>query len=257
MKKCLAAVLAACLVSLSGAALAAPLHVEGLGTLPFGESVEVRDGAGTAIEAMFRRNMSAPQKKKTKADEFMKKLTVPPGMELRGYEDAPVSRVGISQLVTKGKQGIYTMNVFAFSGEADELFRGDKKKAAFWDGAFRGGKRLEAEDGGQTVGLDEYAKSLTSALEKGEGAAPAFRLLDASPWKPYKNDDETTRWQQQVKVVITRPDGFMIPLWIDSVLYRNTAGRYYLLLFTGSHASGRHMDDDILKGLYRIEREAL
>lgn len=257
MKKFLTAALAACLIPLAGISFAAPLRIDGLGTLPFSENVRVTDGAGTAVEAMFQRGMTVPEKKKTKAGEFMRKLTVPEGMALRGYEDAPASRVHIYQLVTEGKQGIYTMNVFAFSGDAEELFQGNKKRAAFWDAAFRGEKRMEAADGGQTIGLGEYAKSLKSAVEKGTGDAPEFKLLDASPWKPFRNDDGTVRWQQQVKLVLTRPDGFTIPMWTDSVLYRNTAGRYYLILFTGSHESGRHMESDVLAGLYRIEREAL
>lgn len=247
MKQFLAALILA--AALPWAAAAEDLYVGGLGTFPFRDTVHVTDGNGTAVESMMRRNMNAPGQKETKRSALMRFLTVPAGM--RPGEAA--SGVRLSQLVVKNPQGIYTMLAFVFSGDEKELFRGDRKAARFWEEAFQPGTRTEAP--GRDRGTDAFVREAASVMAGKKGEAPDFRILGASPWTRYNNADGTVRWQQDVQCVVTNPRGLVIPMRLVSALYRNWAGRYYLVIFTGGHESGRVLSDDILYALYQVRRE--
>lgn len=248
--------LLALLVSLGLPAGAAELSVSGLGSFPFTEETAVTDGGGTAVEQMLRRGMTQPAQRGTKRQELMRFLAVPEGMLLSdGTTDSPAGRARVWQLVQREERATYTMMVFAFSGDASEIFPKDKKRAAFWERAFtKGGEEIRYSDT-PMITLEEFRAAAKAAMNRGEGEAVDFRILDASPWKRYGNDDGTYRWQQQVKFTVTNPQGFVVPMWLEGALFRNAAGRFYFLIFTGSHESGRVMADDILVALYRLERE--
>lgn len=258
MKRWVLGALAALL--LMGQAEAADLHVDGLGTLPFSAAVSVTDGGGTAVEAMMRQNMASPKGEKTKRSRLMRFLTVPDGMTFTGTaEDSPSARARIYQLEKREMRGVYTMLVIAFSGDGDEFFPKDRKRAAFWDAAFSGkaGDTLFGGARQPLITLDEFRRAARAAMGKGKGEPVDFTVLSASPWKRYTNGDGTLRWQQQVKITVTNDAGLVVPMWIESVMYRNPAGRYYFLIFTGSHMSGSALGDDILYALYQLEREKL
>lgn len=255
-KKLAAALLAAFLLS-AGAARADNLYISGLGTLPFDRDIAVTDGAGTAVEGMIRRQASAPQERNTKRNRLMRFLTVPGGMTLAdGTAHSPAAGARLWQLVKKETHGTYTMLAVAFSGDGDELFpKGGQKARERLETVFRTG-RLPAEEKDRVlISLDEFRDAAAKAVAGGKGPAPDFRIIDAVPWKVYNNDDGTVRWQQSVKFTIIGEDGLVVPMWMESVLYRNSGGRYYFLIFTGGHESGRQMEDEILYALYRLERE--
>ncbi len=255
MKKFLTALLIAAIVPFAGAG-AEDLAIEGLGTLPFGKDIHVTDGRGTAVEGMMRRSFSGADHQDTKRSHLMRFLTVPEGMFLAHGEDSPLSRMRVYQLVQQDMRTTYTMMVFVFSGDEEEIFRGKQKNMRFWDKAFQ-------KDGGnpgmpgRALNVEEFRQSAARAMEEGSGTAPDFRILDGSSWKKYTNEDGTLRWQQQVKAIVTNEKGLVMPLWTESVLYRNLAGRYYFLIFTGSHESGRKLSDALLYGLYQLRREKL
>ena len=255
MKKFLTALLIAAIAPFAGAG-AEDLAIEGLGTLPFGKDIHVTDGRGTAVEEMMRRNFSAAIHQDTKESHLMHFLTVPEGMILSHGSDSPLSRVRVYQLVQQDMRTTYTMMVFVFSGDEEELFRGKKEKISFWDRAFRKEESGPAMPG-RALNVEEFRQNAERAMEEGRGAAPDFRILDGSSWKKYTNEDGTLRWQQQVKSIVTNEKGLVMPLWTESVLYRNLAGRYYFLIFTGSHQSGRKLSDAVLYGLYQLRREKL
>ncbi len=255
MKKFLTALLIAAMAPFAGAA-AADLAIEGLGTLPFGREIHVTDGRGTAVEAMMQRNLAAPGHQETKRSHLMRFLTVPDGMLLAHGEGSPLSRVRVYQLVRQDMRTTYTMMVFVFSGDEKEIFEGNQKKMRFWDGAFQKGPG-RPEMAGRALNTEEFRQNARRAMNEGSGAAPDFRILDGSSWKKYTNEDGTIRWQQQAKYVVTNEKGLAMPMWTESVLYRNLAGRYYFLIFTGSHESGRKLSDAVLYGLYQLEREKL
>ena len=237
------------------AAQAADLTVDGLGVIPFKSGVAVTDGKGTAVEAMFRRNMAAGPKE-TKRTALLRFLTMPAGMRLDRGKEPPVAEARVYQLVRKELRGTYTMMVFVFSGEEEDLFCRNRKAAAFWERAFS----AEGPDGGamgNALTADEFRGQAEKAMEGAPGPAPDFQILDASPWKRFRNGDGTARWEQQVKVTVTNEAGLVMPMWTESVLYRNGAGRYYFLIFTGSHGSGKKFSGDILYGLYQIGRDTV
>lgn len=255
MKKFLTALLIAAIAPFAGAG-AEDLAIEGLGTLPLGKDIRVTDGRDTAVESMMRRSLSASSRQDTKRAHLMRFLTVPEGMRFSRGEDSPLSRVRVYQLVRQDMRTTYTMMAFVFSGDEEEIFSGNRKAMRFWESAFR-------KDGGypgvtgRALNAEEFRKNAESAMEEGKGAAPDFRILDGSSWKKYTNEDGTIRWQQQVKSIVTNEKGLVMPMWTESVLYRNLAGRYYFLIFTGSHESGRKLSDAVLYGLYQLRREKL
>lgn len=258
MKAALAALVLTAALAAGTTVHADDMTIPGLGTVPFPDGVQVTDGSGTAVEAMLRQSMAHPEGGRTKRTELMRFLTMPEGMTVAdGAADSPAANARIYQLVKTLPSGVYTMTCVVFSGDGDELFRKDKKEErAFWDAAFRPG----AETGKRAqvmITLDEFRQAARRASEGQPGEDVDFRILDASPWKAYHNDDGTVRWQQNVKFVITTERGFVAPAWMESVLFRNPAGRYYFLIFTGSHESGRQLDDDLLYGLYQLRREKL
>lgn len=239
---------------------AAELRVDGLGTLPLADEIRVTDGAGTAVETMLRRGLSrpAPQGKSSKRQELMRFLTVPEGMRLMdGTADSPAARVRIYQLVREEERGTYTMMAFAFSGTAEEIFPRDKKRAAFWERAFDAGqKEIPRADNTPMITLDEFRAAAKAAMNRGEGEAVDFQILEASPWKRYANGDGTVRWQQQVKLTVENREGLLVPMWLECALFRNEAGRFHFLVFSGSHESGRVMADALLVALHGVERGA-
>lgn len=260
MRKWACALGTAALLWAGGAAGAEDLTVEGLGTLPFPAAVAVTDGKGTAVESMIRRNMASPKDKGNKRAALMQFLTVPDRMKLMGdAEDSPVRRARVYQLVTKELRGTYTMMVFAFSGDMETLFSGNKKDIQFWSAAFDPERalRLASHVEKPVITLDEFRAAAKAAMQGKKGPDVDFRILDASSWKPFRNDDGTIRWQQSVQLTVTNDAGLVVPMWIESVLYRNPAGRMYILLFTGSHESGRVLADNILYALHGLEREKL
>lgn len=260
MKKWACALGAAALLWAGGAAGAENVMVEGLGTLSFPSDVQVTDGKDTAVEAMIRRNMASPKDKGNQRAALMQFLTVPDRMKLLGdAEDSPVSRARVYQLVTRELRGTYTMMVFAFSGDIETLFKGNQKDIQFWSAAFDPGQalRLAAHTNKPVITLDEFRKAAKESMRGKRGPDVDFQILDASSWKPFRNDDGTIRWQQTVQITVTNDAGLVVPMWIESVLYRNPAGRMYILIFTGSHESGRVLADDILYALHGLEREKL
>ena len=256
MKKRTAALFLA-LSLLGGAAQADMLSVPGLGRFPF-ESLHVTDGEGTAVEAMLRRHMETAEPKETKRTALLRFLTMPDGMRLRNESGlSAVSGLHVYQLVKEDSHGMYTMMVFVFSGDRETLFRrSDKKAADFWARAFEEEetKRAKMSPDKQYVFLKDFQRAALSVMEGKPGEAPRFRILDASAWKPYHNGDGTVRWQQSVKIALEREDGFVMPSWYESVLYRTKAGRYVFLLFLGSHQSAVETEEEILHALYRVER---
>lgn len=260
MKKWAYALGVATLLWAGGMAGAEDLTVDGLGTLSFPASVQVTDGKDTAVEAMIRRNMASPKDKGNRRAALMQFLTIPDRMKLLGNtEDSPVHRARVYQLVTREMRGTYTMMVFAFSGEVENLFPGNQKDIRFWSEAFDPARalRLSSHMDKPVITLDEFRKAAKDTMQGKPGADVDFRILDASSWKPYRNDDGTIRWQQTVQITVTNDAGLVVPMWIESVLYKNPAGRMYILLFTGSHESGRVLSDDILYALHGLEREKL
>lgn len=258
MKRRMTALALTAFLALGGAAGADDLYIPGLGTLPFPQDVRVTDGSGTAVEAMLRQSMARPQARGTKRAELMRFLTMPEGMTVAdGTADSPAARARIYQLVKDTYRGTCTMTAVVFSGGGDELFRkGRRAEETWWAGAFDPASPPEGR-AQVLITLDEFRQAARRAMEGKSGDLPDFRILDASPWKRYGNDDGTVRWQQNVKFVITTESGFIAPAWMESVLYRNAAGRYYFLIFTGSHESGRQLDDDLLYALYGLRRELL
>lgn len=243
----------------AGAAVGAEdLYVAGLGTLSFSPAVHVTDGNGTAVEAMMRRGMASPQGIGTKRSELMHFLTAPKGMHLAdGTADAPAAHMRLYQLVTRELRGTYTMMVFSFSGDVHEIFKKNRHQAEFWDKAFdphmEGSLSLFGDK--PPVTLDDFRNLASEAMGEGKGDSVDYRILDASPWKPFHNGDGTIRWQQNVKITVVNQEGLVVPMWIESVMYRNTGGRLYFLIFVGSHESGRVLSDDILYALHGLERE--
>lgn len=255
MKKLAAFVLAAGLL-LGGTARADDMYVPGLGTLPFSAAVQVKDGDGTAVEQMFRKSLAYPAAAGTKRAAFMRFLSTPEGMTVaNGTAESPAAQSRLYQLVKEEPAGTYTMTVVVFSGDGDELFNArHKKEQRWWDNAFRPGSPPEGR-AQVLITLDEFREAARRSMDGKSGAPVDFQILGASPWKRYNNDDGTVRWQQNVKFVIDGQNGLIVPMWMESVLYRNAAGRYYFLIFTGSHESGRQFEDDLLYALYRIGRE--
>lgn len=258
MKRRIMALALTGLLALGGAAGAEDMVVPGLGTLPFSQDVRVTDGEGTAVEGMLRQSMVRPQARGTKRTELMRFLTMPEGMTVAdGTADSPAARARIYQLVKDTHRGTCTMTVVVFSGDGDELFRKDRRaEETWWAGAFDPASQPQGRVQ-DVITLDEFRAAARRAMEGKSGDLPDFQILDASPWKRYGNDDGTVRWQQNVKFVITTESGFVAPAWMESVLYRNAAGRYYFLIFTGSHESGRQLNDDLLYALYGLRRELL
>lgn len=240
---------------------ASELRVDGLGTFPFPEEIRVTDGAGTAVETMLRRGLSRPSPtgKPEKRQELMRFLTVPEGMRLMdGTASSPAARVRLYQLVREEERGTYTMLAFAFSGTAEEIFPRDKKRAAFWERAFDASKKEIPRMGNETpmITLDEFRAAAKSAMNRGEGDAVDFQILEASPWKRYANADGTVRYQQQVKLTVENREGLLVPMWLECALYRGAAGRFHFLVFSGSHESGRVMADALVVALHGVERGA-
>lgn len=240
------------------AASAEDLYVAGLGTLSFPDVVHVTDGKGTAVEAMMRRSLASPQGVGTKRSELMHFLTAPKGMHLAdGTAEAPAAHVRVYQLVTKELRGTYTMLVLSFSGDIGEIFNKSHDRAAFWEKAFdpKSGEKQSVFGAKPPVTLDDFRRLAMEAMNEGKGDPVDFQILDASPWKPFHNDDGTIRWQQNVKITTVNQAGLVVPMWLESVMYRNTGGRLYFLIFVGSHESGRVLSDDILYALHGLERE--
>ncbi len=240
-----------------GNVFADTLFVPHLGSFPF-ENLHVTDGGGTAVEAMLRRTMEKAEPKETKRSALLRFLTMPFGMRLR--QDSGLSAVSglhVYQLVRENTHGMYTMLVFAFSGDKDSLFsKGEKKAADFWEQAFipDDAKRAALPLERQAVFAEDFRKAALSAMTGKEGEEPRFHILSASSWRPYHNLDGTLRWQQSVKISLENADGFTMPSWYESVLYRTESGRYVFLLFLSSHRSADEMEEDILHALYRVER---
>ena len=254
-KQAAAAFLALCLFG--GQAFADTLFVPELGAFPF-EGVRVTDGGGTAVEAMLRRTMEKAEPKETKRSALLRFLTVPEGMHLRNEKGhSAIQGLRVYQLVKEDSTGMYTVLVFAFSGDRDMLFRkGDKKAADFWERAFSTDEaaRAKMSPEAQYVFLEDFKRAALSVMSGKEGDEPRFRILSASSWRPYHNGDGTLRWQQSVKISLENADGFTMPSWYESVLYRTGSGKYVFLLFLASHRSADEIEEDILHALYRVER---
>ena len=182
---------------------------------------------------------------------------MPEGMTVsNGTADSPAARARIYQLVKDTHGGTCTMTAVVFSGDGDELFpKGEKAAMKWWADAFRPGAKSGADRQRVLISLDEFRQAAGRAMDGKSGGPVEYEVLAATPWKSYGNDDGTVRWQQSVKFVITTEKGLMVPTWMESALYRNAAGRYYFLIFTGSHESGRQFEDELLYALYQIGRE--
>ena len=260
MKKFSAALALLAALSAAPLAMADTLSVDGLGAFPF-EDVRVTDARGTAVLSMIRRSMESPKQQETKRTALLRFLTVPEGMRLRNETGASaIENLRVWQLVRDNAHGTYTMLVFAFSGDRETLFPKNAKKAAdFWEHAFSGDADHLAkwDPVTKSVFLEDFRKEALAAAEDKSGDMPKLYILDASSWKPFHNEDGSVRWQQTVKFTLTGDDGFVTPSWYESVLYRTSAGRYYFLLFLGSHQSAEVLEDSILQALYRIERSGV
>ncbi len=257
MKKISATLAFLAALSVAPFAWADTLFVDGLGSFPF-ENIRVTDAKGTAVLSMIRRSMESPTLKETKRTALLRFLTVPEGLRLRSETGASaVDNLRVWQLVKENVHGTYTMLVFAFSGDRETLFPKNAKKAAdFWEHAFSGDAEHLAkwDPAARPVFLDDFRKEALAAAADKSGDMPNLHILDASSWKPFHNRDGSVRWQQSVKFTLTGENGFVTPSWYESVLYRTSAGRYYFLLFLGSHQSAEVLEDSILQALYRIER---
>ena len=260
MKKFSAALALLAALSAAPMAMADTLCVDGLGTLPF-EDIRVTDAKGTAVLSMLRRSMENPKRQETKRTALLRFLTVPEGMRLRNENGASaIDNLRVWQLVQENAHGTYTMLVFAFSGDREMLFpKNAKKEADFWEQAFSGdAERLAKWDPvTRSVFLEDFRKEALAAAADKPGDMPRLHIIDASSWKPFHNKDGTVRWQQKVKFTLTGENGFVTPSWYESVLYRASDGRYYFLLFLGSHQSAEVLEDSVLQALYRIERSGV
>ena len=260
MKKFPAALALLAALSAAPLAMADTLFVDGLGAFPF-ENIRVTDAKGTAVLSMIRRSMEDPTRTETKRTALLRFLTVPEGMRLRNENGASaIENLRVWQLVRENAHGTYTMLVFAFSGDRETLFPKNAKKAAdFWEHAFSGDAEHLAKWDPVTrpVFLEDFRREALAAAEGKSGDMPKLHILDASSWKPFHNQDGSVRWQQKVKFTLTGDDGFVTPSWYESVLYRTSDGRYYFLLFLGSHQSADALEDSILQALYRIERSGV
>lgn len=260
MKKFSAALLFAAALSVAPLAMADTLSVDGLGSFPF-ENIRVTDAKGTAVLSMIRRGMESPTYKETKRTALLRFLTVPDGMRLRNEKGkSAIDNLRVWQLVKENAHGTYTMLVFAFSGDRDTLFpKSAKKEANFWEHAFSddAARLADRDPATHAVFLEDFREKALAAAEDKPGPAPKLRILDASSWKPFHNQDGTVRWQQKVKFTLTGDDGFVTPSWYESVLYRTPSGRYDFLLFLGSHQSAEVLEESILQALYRIERSGV
>lgn len=254
-KKLWALALAAALMS-GGAAQGEDMHISGLGTLPFAKDIRVIDGGGTAVESMLRQSMAQPQDRQSPRAAILRFFTMPPGAIVsNGTMDSPAGRARIYQLVKETSHAMYTMTAVAFAGTEEELFPRNKKIRAWWDEAFRQGGKVGRAREMTLISLEDFQRAAREVMARREGDAVEFRVIEAAPWRAYHNDDGTTRWQQQVKFVITTENGLRAAVWMESVLYRDEAGTYHFLIFSGSHESGRQFAEELLYALYQIRRE--
>lgn len=238
------------------AARAEDMVISGLGTVPFAKEIRIIDGAGTAIESMLRKSMAQPEDQRSKRASLMRFFTMPLGAAVsNGTDDCPAARARIYQLVKEGRIGMHTMTVVAFFGTGEELFPRSKKLRAWWDEAFRTGGKVGKAREMTLISVDDFERAAREVMNRGEGEAVDFDVLEASPWRAYHNDDGTVRWQQTVKFVVTTRNGLLSAVWLESVLFRNDDGQYHFLIFSGNHESGNQLTDEILYALYQIRRD--
>ncbi len=247
------------LLSGIGTVSAAPLTVSGLGTFPLHQKMEVVDGRGTSMENLFKERGKVKNHDRTDMAKILNFFAVPPGMNLHPDEEPhPYDNLELYQVRTADVRGRYSALVSIVSGDKNAVFQGKKEKViSFWENAFAGkAERPESLFGKPKISIEEYQRELNQYLKENKGEELQVRLISFTPWRAYENGDGSYRWSQEARIIISNEKNISFPLWLYSNVYKE-GDRYYIVLIQGSHTAAEKMGEELLYGLYGLERNRL
>lgn len=251
-----AAILGAFLLCSCAQVSAENLSIQGLGEIPFKENFTVSEGSGQ-MEQWIIKNVAVPTYGETKQAALDSVLFVPPGMNFFSKKAPyPFASLKLYQIHKKTTRGVFTANVYVFSGTEEELFQGrPKRDKEFWRKAFENTKeRPTSLFGMPKISVEEFQHFLEEKVAEKKGKAMTVKILKMDPWQPLINQDGTYHWEQDTKAILTTDKGMSFPIWVNSFLFKNK-DRYFIIEVRGSHASQQELGDELIYSVYQLERE--